>query len=179
MIRSTRDDFVKTSTKSDLYTDEHTPYNRTYFPMGEINYFSLTGTSVTISAQSDGSTNMVKAGPSTALSSNAYEFDNGGADNGRLRYIGEKTKHFHVACTISFMPTDTNDVFVVGIAKNGTVISESKILNQISGISQIQSTALHIMAQLAQNDYLELYVGNTTDTDDFTVNTLTMFAMGM
>lgn len=41
------------------------------------------------------------------------------------------------------------------------------------------STALHVMAELATNDYLELYIGNLTDADDFTIKTLNLFALGM
>lgn len=179
MVRSSRDNFKSDSSRSDLTSDEITPKGRIFLPMGEINYFDVTGVSVVITTQSNGLTNMVKVAPTTALSSGAYEFDNGGGDNGRLRYTGAATKRFHVACTVSFGPASANDKFVVGIAKNGTVIPESRVLQQIAGVSATQSTALHIMAELATNDYLELYVGNTTDADDFTINTLTLFAMGV
>jgi hypothetical protein len=147
--------------------------------MGEINYFNTTGTAITISAQSDGSTNMVLVNPTTALSSGEYEFDNGGGNTGRLRYTGTTTKMFHIACTISFSPDNANDEFVVGVAKNGTVISTSKIISKARGIGETSTTALHVMAEMATNDYLELYVGNISGTGNFTIKTLTMFAMGL
>jgi hypothetical protein len=147
--------------------------------MGEVAYFDLTGTAVTIAAQSDGSTNMVVAAPTTALSAGAYEFDNGGSNNGRLRYTGAVTKMFHVACTISISPASVTDLFVLGVAKGGTVIAASKVLQKITTGGDIQSTAMHVMAELATNEYLELYVGNTTDTDDLTIHTLNLFAVGM
>lgn len=173
------DGTITISLPSSLVVGSITPSGRLIIPMGEISYFNTTGTTVTISAQSDGSTNMVKVAPTTAISASAYEFDNGGANNGRLRYTGTTTKQFHVACSISFKPATANDIFVIGIAKNGTVIAASKVLQQISGIAQIVSTALHVMAELATNDYLELFVGNVSDTDDFTITTLNMFAMGL
>ena len=42
-----------------------------------------------------------------------------------------------------------------------------------------QSTALHCMMELATNDYIELFVGNMNDADDFVIKTLNIFAMGM
>lgn len=151
---------------------------RLMLPMGEISYFDMTGTNVTIVAQSDGSTNMVKAAPTTTLN-NDKEFDNGGANNGRLRYTGATTRTFHVACTISIAPAAANDTFVFGVAKNGTVIAASKVLIQCTTASGVRSTAMHIMVSLATNDYLEMFIGNTTDTDDCTVHSLNLFAMGM
>jgi hypothetical protein len=151
---------------------------RLMLPMGEISYFDMTGTAVVIATQSDGSTNMVKAAPATTFS-NDKEFDNGGADDGRLRYIGATTRTFHVACTISIAPASANDTFVFGVAKTGIVLAESKVLIQATTASGIRSTAMHVMVSLATNDYLELYVGNTTDADDCTVHSLNIFAMGM
>lgn len=161
------------------FDDDIYPQQRLLLPMGEISYFDITGTAVVITTQSDGSTNMVKAAPATALSSGGMEFDNGGANNGRLRYTGTATKMFHVACTISVAPAGANDTFVFGVAKGGTVIATSKVLLQAINASQPRSTALHVMIELATNEYLELFVGNTTDADDCTVHSLNLFAMGM
>jgi hypothetical protein len=154
------------------------PISRLIVPMGEISYFDTTGTTISIASTSDGSTNMVVVNPTTALST-SYEFDNGGSNNGRLRYTGTTTKMFHIACTISIASTAANDLFVFGVAKNGSVVAASKVLMKVIGAADTQSTALHLMVEMATNDYLELYVGNTTDTDDLVVKTLNLFAMGM
>jgi len=147
-------------------------------PMGEISYFSTTGTNISIAAQSDGSTNMVKAAPVTIFE-NMLDFDNGGADNGRLRYTGVTEKNFHIACTISIAPASANDTFVFGVAKNGTVIASSKVLMKVATAADIKSTAMHVMTSMTTNDYLEMFVGNTTDADDCTVHTLNLFTMGV
>lgn len=96
-------------------------------PMGEVSYFNTTGTLVTISSTSDGSTNMVVVAPTSTLV-NDMEFDNGGANNGRLRYTGAVSKTFHIAVTLSGTPATVNDIFVFGVAKNGTVQATSKVL---------------------------------------------------
>lgn len=159
------------------FDGELTPVGRLMLPMAELSYFSMVGSNIVIAAQSNGLTNMVAVNPATTLISD-MEFTSGG-QNGRLQYTGETTKIFHTACTISFAGTGANDVFVVGMAKNGSVVAPSRILIKLQVASDVRSTALHSMITLSKNDYIEMYVGNTTDADDFTIHSLTMFAMGM
>lgn len=147
------------------------------YPMGEVSYFNTTGTAIAISGTSDGSTNMVVVNPTTTLSSDTHGFDSPSA--GRLRYIGTKVRCFHIACSISFAAAGAADTFVFGIAKNGTVMSSCKILTRNINASDTRSTALHCYTEMNPNDYLELYVGNTTDADDVTIKTVNLFAMGM
>ncbi|MFZ3011832.1 MAG: hypothetical protein WA060_02450 [Minisyncoccia bacterium] len=161
------------------FANDVTPSGRLIVPMGELSYFSTTGTAVPIAASSNGSTNMVLVAPTTALSMGEFEFDNGGANNGRLRYTGATTKMFHTAITMSIAPDGANDTFVVGLAKNGTVISSSKVLQKITNASDTQAFAFHLMVELATNDYIEVYIGNTSDADDLILKTLNIFAVGM
>ena len=148
-------------------------------PMGEINYFNTTGTIITIASQSDGSTNLVKVAPTTVLSGDVFEFNNGGANDGRLRYTGATTKMFHTAFTISMDGSGSGtNLYVFGIVKNGTP-GDCKVIQSIAVSNDTQSTALHCMVSLATNDYIELYVGNLTDADDIIVKTINLFAMGL
>jgi len=165
--------------KGYLLTDDSngiTPAGRLTVPMGEVSYFNTTGTLVTISASSDGSTNMVVIAPTTSLDAMSYAFDNGGGNTGRLRYTGATTRCFHIAVTLSGTPATANDVFVFGVAKNGTVAAASKVVGSASGT---QFSSLHAYIELATNQYLEVFVGNTTSNRDFTVKSLNLFAMGM
>lgn len=150
------------------------------FPMGEVSYFATVGTNIGITLRSDGSTNMVVCRPVTALL-NRGEFDNGGSNNGRLRYTGKNSKIFHIACTISGTSASgsTGKTYVFGIAQNGTVQSSSKVLNRFASDTDVQSTSLHVMLALAPNDYLEFFIGNTTDTVDFKFVSLNLVAIGM
>lgn len=143
-------------------------------PMGEASYFNTTGTAITIPGTSDGSTNMTVVNPTSTFA--GHVFDNGGADTGRIRYTGTATMMCHVAVTMSGTPANPNDVFVLGVAKGGTVIAASKVLGSSSGT---QFSSLHVMTTLATNEYLELYIGNTTATRNMTIKSLNMFAMGM
>lgn len=154
------------------------PEDRILVPMGEVSYFSLTGTVVAIAAASDGLTNFVKAAPVSVLTAESYEFDNGGANNARLRYTGAVTKMFHCASTLSF-GGGAGDTLALAIAKNGAVIPESRAIMQMAPGGDPRSTALHQMVELGTNDYIELWVANITDASDPTVYTMNLFAMGM
>ena len=135
---------------------------------GEVSYFSMSGLLVSIASLSNGSTGMVVVSPSTTLLNNA-DFDNGGSNNGRLRYIGTPTKTKKITVTVSGTPSTTNDVFVFGIAKNGTVVTSSKILGSSNGVQQ---NTLQAIIALSTNDYVELYVGNTTAGRNITIQSL-------
>jgi hypothetical protein len=161
-----------------LNTQDIQPGGRVRLPMGEVAYFNTTGATVTISGTSDGSTNMVAVAPTSTLD-NDLEFDNGGSNNGRLRYIGATTRVFHTAVTISGSPATNNDQFVFGVAKNGVVDSTCKIIQKFGTTTDIQSTALHCMVTLATNDYIELYVGNMSASRNVVIKTLNVFALGM
>ncbi len=180
--RENIDPHVKTkvvNTKELVVTGDFTPQGRLILAMGELSYFAMSGTSITISSQSNGSTNMVVVNPTSTFSSGAHEFDNGGSDNSRLRYTGATTRHFHIALSVSFSGQNNNDVWVLGIAKNGTVIDGSKIQRKVGNANDVGSTAMHIAIMMDTNDYLELYCGNTSDTSNFTINTINFFAMGL
>lgn len=165
--------------KGYLLTDDNngiTPVGRFKVPMGEISYFDTTGTLITISGTSDGSTNMVVVNPTTALTAMSESFDNGGGNTGRLRYTGATTRCCHIAVTMSGTAATLNDVFVFGVAKSGTVEAASKVLGSSGGT---QFSSLHAYIHLATNEYLELYIGNTSGARNFTVKTLNFFAMAM
>ena len=146
--------------------------------MGEISYFSTTGTSETISAQSDGSTNTVKLNATSTLV-NVNEFDNGGADDSSLRFIGDTTRDYHLAMTVSLTPATNNDDFMICIAVNDSCIDASKVIMKLGTTADTQSTALHVTTTLETNDVISVRVGNLDGTGDVTLKSLNLFAMGM
>src|SRR5574341_1740111 len=147
-------------------------------PMGEVSYYSATGTVITISAQSNGSTNMVKAAPTTDFTSLTRGFDNGGANNGRLRYIEGPTRMFHCALTWSLSAATANDQFVLAAFKNDALVAESRVINTLASAA-IGGSAIHAFVEMATNDYIELFVGNLSGARNATIYTLNIFAMGM
>ena len=148
------------------------------FPAGEVYYYNPTGTTVTIIAQSDGYTNMVKAAPTTSFIS-TMDFDNGGANDSTLRYTGGITKFFHIACSISMSATNPNDQFVYAVAKNGVPLDSSKIIMKLGGVSDTLSSAMHVFIELDPGDEIEFYVGNMSGSGNAVVKTINFVAISM
>ena len=146
-------------------------------PFGGIGYFSIVGAPVAIAAaSSDGVSNMVKVDLPTTVLGTSVSFDNGGASNGRLRYTGNTERKFHVSARISYNGT-AGDVVVLGIFKNGSLDALSRSLSSVEQPANISSVSINAVITLTLNDYIELFIGNVTGTDDFTVHVLAVEAV--
>lgn len=153
-----------------------------FMPMGEISTSDNAVVTV-ITTQSSGTL----FDETTILSSLGHEFDQ--PQNGRLRYIGEFTKNFHCGCTISIAGAGTNDIMRAYLVKNGTVngnneftsgeiLIAGQVERKLGGAGDAGSTAIHVFAQLATNDYLELAVANDSASANLTLVNMNMFAVG-
>lgn len=141
-------------------------------PKGYANYFSLTGQLITITTLSDGTNNFVLIGPATAVSGNSSEFTGGTGSLGRLQYTGTITPRvFNVHAVVSHSGS-LNDIIAFAIAKNGTIISETRTISEISVLNDIHQINVTGIVSLATNDYIEIFVANTSSTDDVTVHSL-------
>lgn len=140
---------------------------------GSLAYFNLTGTAVTIAVVSDGSSNMVKVNVASTVAGLSTLFDNGGSSNGRLRYTGTATRVFHVTAKVAFTGA-TTDVLVFGLAKNASLDLASRGLKAMDATGTVDSLTLSALVSLATNDYIEVFVGNTTDISGPTVSVLSI-----
>jgi hypothetical protein len=143
---------------------------------GAVNYFNLTGTVVTLTGTSDGTSNMSKVSVPTDLSVTSVGFDNGGASNGRLRHTGTSSATFLVQANLSLEGSTASD-FVVGIARNGAVLPESRILTAISANNDIQNVSLTLVITLLANEYLEVFMGRINGSLNPVVHTLSITAV--
>lgn len=168
-------DAEKAALAGAVFTGSITPTGRILMPVGQVDYFNITGVNTVIASQSDGETNMVAVSPTTVGLFDTC-FDNGGSNTGLLRYTCATTKYAHIAVTSSFTPATANDVFVTGVAKNGVVGSSCKVLGSSSGT---QVTTLHCVMSIAQNDVISLKIGNTTAGRDAVVKSLNIQALLM
>lgn len=168
-------DTEKAALSGATFTGNVTPAGRMLMPVGQVDYFDMTGTAITIASISDGATNLVAVPVATTGLFDTC-FDNGGSNNGSLRYTCATTKYAHIAATVSMLPANANDVFVTGIAKNGTVGTACKAVGSSSGT---QFSALHCIMQIAQNDVITLKIGNTTAGRNATVKSLNIQAVLM
>jgi hypothetical protein len=88
---------------------------------------------------------------------------------GRITYNGERslTTPIQVTATVD-VASGTNKTVRVYIAKNGTVYTNSGISALVDAGSPISLVSLW-QDSLAENDYLEVFVANDTDTVDVTL----------
>lgn len=87
---------------------------------------------------------------------------------GRLTYTGAETLRVNVDASVTFKSAGTGEIDVsVALARNGSVHAASKRVTACGSIKAAVSLPYNI--ELAQNDYLELYVANEVNTDDLTV----------
>lgn len=112
----------------------------------------------------DTSTAAVVAGTFTAVNEENFLATTGG----RLTYLGSTTRVFPVTANVSGHPTSGNNkLMYLYVAKNGSVIATSKTEADFSNAVEKQFCTITFVS-LAQNDYLEIYIRNTTDTTSFT-----------
>lgn len=136
-----------------------------------LSYFDLTGTVIPIISVSDGVTNLVKVAPTTTLDAASALFDSPVA--GRLRYTGASSRLFVVTFTLSFNGPASSEM-VVALAKNGSALPTSKAI--VTGNTNTVPVSVTTLVSLITNDYIEVFVGNTTNVNDPTIKTLTIEA---
>lgn len=136
---------------------------------GAINYFNATGVTVNIISVSDGTSNLVVASPTTILDPDSALFDS--PSPGRIRFTGTSSRRFVTTFNVSFTGPASSDI-VVTLAKNGSAIATSKIIQGMDSSGTTESCSATTQVSLTTNDYLEVYFGNLTNTNDPTVKKL-------
>jgi hypothetical protein len=157
--------------------------NSTDYPaVGQVDYFLVThpGHVITIAAQSNGTTNLVEVDPASHIhSESALRFDNGGSDNGRLRYIGEQTMNFVIDATVTFdLSTGSNNDIIALFGINGVPLTHAQTMRSIAASGDIGTVSLHTITELKQNDYVSVFVGNLDSANDLEIHSLSIVAQG-
>lgn len=88
---------------------------------------------------------------------------------GRITYDGERdiTLPIDIVATVE-AASGTNKDIEIALAKNGTVVANSVKTNRVSAADPKNTTVLW-QDQLSENDYLEVFVSNETDTTNLIV----------
>lgn len=103
--------------------------------------------------------NIVKIGDAstTYITSNLFRFSVDAAPTTvRLRYAGKKKRIFQIVGSISFQ-VPASGIYIIYVAKNGTVISEYKIYGRGTVASDIVVLPLNATTELQNNEYIEVY----------------------
>lgn len=88
----------------------------------------------------------------------------------RLTYTGTPTQVFHVDVAISMTSASANQVIEFAIFKNGTLETGSEIQRKQGTATDVAALALDFMVSMATNDYVEVYVKNTTSATNVTAD---------
>jgi hypothetical protein len=89
-------------------------------------------------------------------SNNLFRFSRGGVDN-RLQYLGSKKRFFKISTSASFQASSNSTVYVFYIAKNGTIINQSKVYVNSNSTSDILAVPIEVLVELSTNDYVEVF----------------------
>jgi hypothetical protein len=146
-------------------------------PVGELSYFSTTGSLVSINASTiDGSTNMFLCNPLTTLSTNNFDFSL--TDNAGLKYTGKTTKSFRISATVSALPS-TSGAYIYQLKKtNSSFLATSRIIENMI-ISEHKSSRIEVFTTLEPNDSIELWIGKIGGTGNVLIKSLNLFAVGI
>lgn len=93
--------------------------------------------------------------------------------NNRLTFVGAITRDFLVTATAS-ISGGANKVVGMYIAKNGAVLDDSEIYATTNAAGKAESISVQAVVNLAENDYIEVFVENTSDTSNVTVEFLNL-----
>lgn len=95
-----------------------------------------------------------------------FRFSVAGGGN-RLVYDGKISRSFQVNAALSVrVENANNDFYAFTIAKNGVPLDRSTTSVRIDNATQIQSISINSVVNLANNDYLEVYIKRLTGSGD-------------
>jgi len=97
----------------------------------------------------------------------------------RATYTGKDTHVFQVTASISMTSAGNNVVASLFVYKNGSVIAASEQQRRVNTGTDVGNAALNVMVELAENDYIEIWIANETTTANFTVEYMNVAVIGV
>lgn len=134
------------------------PYEGDRVAVGDINFdypvgsgapTTLSGTPVKLSG--------------VTTSNNLYRSSRNGVDN-RIQYLGNKKRFFRISGAASFQATANGTVYIFYVAKNGTVVNQSKVYVNSNSTTDILAVPLQSIVELSPNDYVEVFAQRFSGT---------------
>ena len=93
----------------------------------------------------------------------------------RLTYTGTPDVRLHGQFTGSFQGAANAKAWEIGLAKNGTIITDSIVGQQIVTSAQEENVVVTVDVAVSTNDYVEVFIQNTTDNTNATMSYGRMF----
>ena len=136
------------------------------------NYYMTNNTTVTTISTVN---TPVKALGTTTANAINQKFNH--TDN-RLTYVGALLRDFQVTATIS-LKSVVNKVIGVYVAKNGVVIPSSEMFSTTNGNGRSESITCQTILELNENDYVEIWVENSSNSANITVEHLNVICKSL
>jgi len=125
---------------------------------GDINLDAVVGSGVATNFTGIGVPSRIKLN-GTTTSNNLFRFTKDG--NNRITYRGNKTRYFQVSASVSYQGTGSDNTIVLYIAKNGVVLTDTKVYGRPSSgfLSTSGIVALPVVGtvQLKKDDFIEVW----------------------
>ena len=96
----------------------------------------------------------------------------------RLTYTGTATRKFFVSVSVSFHGTNGSD-FAFAIGKNNNTITASIVEQTGEGASDLSSVSVQCIVELANSNYIEVFITNINATNSPTVDHMNVVAIGL
>ena len=96
----------------------------------------------------------------------------------RATYNGALTRDFKVSAVMS-VESGNNNVIGLYIAKNGTIVAESEIYITTNAGGRAEAGVCQAIIELVTDDYVEVFVENSTGTSNITVTDLNVIVEGL
>lgn len=110
------------------------------------------------------------AGTTTGISQSNFTH----SSPGRLTYTGTVTGTFYVTANMSFVSSANNLTITSSIAKNGTPIASSEMPFFKTASTDVKQVTCFAVVDLAQNDYIEIYITDDSAASTVTANAATL-----
>lgn len=96
----------------------------------------------------------------------------------RLQHTGDVTRFFKIVVNLSLTAAGNNLIVAGHIAKNGSPLVQSEQHHKITTGTDIVGLGLSAVIDLAQDDYIEIWIENKTSTDNITIEFMNVAVVG-
>lgn len=104
----------------------------------------------------------VKASGTTTAGSNNSKFTH---TSNKLTYTGAFINSFLISISANVRSGSSSQVISIGVAKNGTILTESEMTIRTDVANQEYPGSTHTQIEMTANDYVELFVKNTSSSN--------------
>ncbi len=129
------------------------PVERDAVASGDINFDYAVGSGVSTTFTGTGVKTKLAG---TTTSTNLFRFSTN-SENNKLIYLGRKKRYFTIHGALSFQSSADNTTYIVYVAKNGTVINQSKVYVRSNSVNDILAVPIVVTTELTTNQYIEIW----------------------